>query len=490
MPNNFSAQGEPSLIATAPGKIADPSIYQLELLPRPVAVRPVAPYSARLAELLAADLDFHGYDTGYASHDFHAFPAKFPPQLPRTFIRTLTTPGDTVLDPMMGSGTTVVEGYLAGCTAIGVDIDPLAALITKVKTTPIDPETLTTVSRQIVKSAAEKFGRAYDALVSRLETRWDAKTTEFIEYWFAKETQAELLALIEEIENIEDERIRDFFLLVLSACIITKSGGVSLAFDLAHTRPHKAKIAFAPSGALVTGEELLGDASPRVKLLTKNVRSAIVEFRKRGQQNINSLNELPQAIPARIHLADAQRLPVEDGSVDLIVTSPPYAVNAIDYMRANKFALTWLGYSLDQLAETRKNCIGGEGITALPLEALPPYTGRVVDDVTRLDPKRGQSLHRYYSEMTRILREMHRVLKPDRAAVVVVASSVIRDRDTETDKCLAEIGEAIGFDAPHIGIRRLDRNRRMMPAGQKIDGNSQIQKRMHEEFVIGFYKPQ
>ena len=69
------------------------------------------------------------------------------------------------------------------------------------------------------------------------------------------------------------------------------------------------------------------------------------------------------------------------------------------------------------------------------------------------------------------------------------ASSIMRGRDTETDRSLAEIGEAIGFEIPAIGVRHIDRNKRMMPAGKKIDLDSQIQQRMHEEYVIGFYKP-
>lgn len=59
----------------------------------------------RLAALLEGELNFHGENSGYASHDLHAFAAKFPPQLPRAFIRGLTLPGEIVLDQMMGSGT-------------------------------------------------------------------------------------------------------------------------------------------------------------------------------------------------------------------------------------------------------------------------------------------------------------------------------------------------------------------------------------------------
>jgi DNA modification methylase len=93
-------------------------------------------YRKRLSDLLSSDLDFHDKSSAYASHNFHAFPAKFPPQLPKKFIEGLTEPGDVVLDPMMGSGTTILEAFLAGRRGIGFDIDPMALRLCKVKVTP------------------------------------------------------------------------------------------------------------------------------------------------------------------------------------------------------------------------------------------------------------------------------------------------------------------------------------------------------------------
>jgi DNA modification methylase len=96
--------------------------------------------STQLSDLLAQELDFHNQNVTYASHNFHSFPAKFPPQLPRHFIDGLTNAGDVVLDPMQGSGTTTLEALLTGRQAIGTDIDPLALLIASVKTTQHDPQ--------------------------------------------------------------------------------------------------------------------------------------------------------------------------------------------------------------------------------------------------------------------------------------------------------------------------------------------------------------
>jgi hypothetical protein len=93
--------------------------------------------------------------------------------------------------------------------------------------------------------------------------------------------------------------------------------------------------------------------------------------------------------------------------------------------------------------------------------------------------------------MTRCLAEMGRVLKPGKAAIVVVGSSTMRGMNTRTDVCLGEIGKQIGFELVSIAVRELDRDKRMMPTRRTHPSNhSQIEKRMHEEYVIGFLKPE
>jgi DNA modification methylase len=419
-------------------------------------------YRAQLIAALSDNLDFHNHSSREFTHSLHAFPAKFPPQLPRKFIEALTQPDDVVFDPMSGSGTTVLEALLAGRKSIACDIDPLALQFCRVKTTPLPTGVVAQVGRDMIRQA-RRLAAAIDRQ-AELAARYDPKTQEFIDYWFAEHAQIELLALLTSIEAIPDKPIRDFMELVFSAIIITKSGGVSLAYDLAHTRPHKVK--------------------------NKPYRSPLVEFEKRLQRNLQHMAQLPKdnQKPA-ITFGNAQALPLLSNTVDLIVTSPPYPANAIDYMRAHKFSLVWFGRSIDTLSALRREYIGGENTQGLAFENLPPDTEKLVAEVTALDQKKGLSLWRYYSEMTRALSEMRRVLKPGKAAVVVVGSSTMRGIDTKVQICLEEIGLQIGFEIAHIGIRYLDRDKRMMPVHRNQQRQSQIEDRMHEEHVIGFYKP-
>lgn len=448
-------------------------------------------YLQKMISVLSQDFSFYNKASGYASHSFHPFPAKFPPQLPRTFIAELTSANEIVLDPMVGSGTTILEASLLGRHGIGFDIDPLALLISQVKVRRFNKYQLDQIGNEIIKGAFTSVEEDAKNLATELENRWDLKTRAFIDYWFAPGIQLELLALINEIEKINDDSIKAFFRLTFSSVIITKSGGVSYAFDLAHTRPHRAKVVISQQGEILLGQDLEKNSSDRIKLLTKKLRSPIAEFQNRLEKNLNGLLEpaIFDEAASCIKYGDVQELPLDDESADLIVTSPPYASNAIDYMRAHKFSLVWLGYTIDELGQTRKSYIGGESLAGINLEGLPQKTEEVVMLVSQKDNRKSRILHRYYSEMTCVLQEMFRVLKSGKAAIVVVGNSVWRGQSTKTHTCIANIGESIGFHVAKIGVRNLDRNRRMLPMGVGSSQNSQIQQRMHKDYIIGFYKP-
>jgi len=90
-------------------------------------------------------------DKSYLTHNFHSYPAKFVPQIPRIVIEKLSKPGDIVLDPFCGSGTTLVEAKLTGRHSIGLDINPISILSSKCKTTPLIESQFSLVNQTIEK---------------------------------------------------------------------------------------------------------------------------------------------------------------------------------------------------------------------------------------------------------------------------------------------------------------------------------------------------
>ncbi len=459
--------------------------------PPSTAVDKAAGSGRTLQEALRSDLGFHGSSGKYATHGWHPFPAKFPPQLPHLFIETLSVPGETVLDPMVGSGTTLVEAQRLGRRAIGCDIDPLARMISAAKLTPTNPVDALIAGREILEEARRIYRLRREELEADRLCRFDAKTLSFVDYWFPMQQQLELLSLLKCIEALTAHSMRQFFQVVFSSTIIAKSGGVSLARDLAHTRPHR--------------------------VLDKNPVSAFVEFEKRLKNNLrsrtngeNGRNPYPNATEAlgdltgngdapdrriacfgesEIFEAPADNTGLPEESVDLIVTSPPYANNAIDYMRAHKFSLVWLGWQIDDLTNIRKQYLGHDALGNKSYTSFPEQCESTLAALEQVDRKKSAVLRRYFGEMRAVIREMYRVLKQGKAAVIVVGTSTLRGIDVETHKGLAAIGENMGFDLAGMGIRHLDRDKRMMPARWGKTRQSKIEERMHEEYVIGLLKP-
>jgi hypothetical protein len=158
------------------------------------------------------ELDFDGQNTLYATHGLHAFAAKCPPQLARYAIRYYSRPGDTVLDPMAGSGTTLVEARLLGRTAVGVEIDPVARLIAKVKSTPVADSSITEAQQAIEEWIEQAIsGR-------RSAARLAMPVFHNRDYWFRTDVSQALALLTQAIAATPmPADIRDFFWVALSS---------------------------------------------------------------------------------------------------------------------------------------------------------------------------------------------------------------------------------------------------------------------------------
>ena len=171
--------------------------------------------------------------------------------------------------------------------------------------------------------------------------------------------------------------------MVFSSTIIAKSGGVSLARDLAHTRPHRD--------------------------IQKTPRSAFIEFRKRLERNVAALTRheptsilLPSCLngadgdesratvrSTSIHAASAANTGLPTASVDLIVTSPPYANNAIDYMRAHKFSLVWFGWKIADLTRIRAQYVGHDATAGLRCAGLPNQCEETLAKLAERDDRKA-----------------------------------------------------------------------------------------------------
>ena len=156
-------------------------------------------------------------DTGKWTHNYHRYPAKFIPQLVEKLIDDYISQEEAhINDPFMGCGTTIVTAISRGFKVSGTDINKIAYLITKVKSTPIDPKYLNKKIEQLLnrlKFLKESQATLFD---DKIEPLIPQKHIDRINYWFTEENKNELGIILRVIYNEEDETIRNFFLVAFS----------------------------------------------------------------------------------------------------------------------------------------------------------------------------------------------------------------------------------------------------------------------------------
>ncbi|BDC36406.1 DNA methyltransferase [Candidatus Methanoliparum sp. LAM-1] len=170
------------------------------------------------------DWSFVGYkpsDTGKWTHDYHRYPAKFIPQLVEKLIdEYVLCDSAHINDPFYGCGTTIVTAIARGYKASGTDINKIAYLITKVKSTPIEPDYLDGKVKQFL-STIRGLKSAQTTLFHRnIEPIIPERHVERINYWFTEENKAELGKILRVIYEEDDKTIRDFLLVAFSHLFI------------------------------------------------------------------------------------------------------------------------------------------------------------------------------------------------------------------------------------------------------------------------------
>jgi len=387
-----------------------------------------------------------------ASQPIHPFPARMAPEIALKASASLA-PGSVVLDPMAGSGTVLRAAMAQGHQAYGFDMDPLAVLMARVWTTPINPEALRQAGIVLVRQA-----QALTA--SDLDLPWmDAETTKFVNYWFGARQQADLRRLSAVLHHSSGV-IGDALRVALSGIIITKDSGASLARDVSHSRPH------------------------RVRLLSDfDVRR---EFERSVYRLARRLEEHPPNGNAEVRVGDARRLPeVATASVDAVITSPPY-LNAIDYMRGHRLTLVWLGCRLADLRMIRGEAIGAErGSSPEANHALARTLRAGMGSLDALPKVRQRMVDRYVLDLHAMLAELWRMLKPGGRAVLVVGNSCLQGVFVHNACAATMAAEIVGFRLVDSAERELPPARRYLPPPASSMA-AKLEKRMRTETVLAF----
>jgi site-specific DNA-methyltransferase (cytosine-N4-specific) len=337
------------------------------------------------AKLATVEWDFADARTGEGAHAIHPYPAKFIPQIPRTLLR-LFHPSDesAVLDPFCGSGTTLVEAQASGLESIGIDLHPLATLISKVKTTPVRSP-LRRAARRLVDAARKHLQRG----------PLSVPPIPRVDHWFQPQVQQALAALVYEVNRLDDPDVADALKVALSSIIVRVSNQDSDTRYAAVPKEVSQDDVWQSfeRAAVVVGnavEQWGADlyARPGVRILTKDILA--VEPRDIGN------------------------------AIGLVVTSPPYP-NAYEYWLYHKYRMYWLG--MDPVA-----------VRQCEIGARPHYF-----------KARHQTEHDFERQMGRCFWLLARVLRQGCHACFVVGRSVIHGREIDNEALLERAAAQHGF---------------------------------------------
>jgi len=328
------------------------------------------------------------------THGYHRYPAKFLPNVVKKIIEDYAPDCNVIADLFAGCGTTLVEAKAHGKSSIGTDINPVAQLITKVKTTPIEPTELQ---------------QSYDAIIASFDYYDEAdyiniKKHERIDYWFFPSEKAKIAFLFSLVNKAKiDEETKDFFYVCISHILKNCS------------------------------KWLQSSTKPQIDP-DKTIPSPFDEFKRHCQKMIKNNRAYYDELAARgflgvqcdIRLEDARHTSIADGSVDVIITSPPY-VTSYEYADIHQLTGYWMDY-IPNMQEFRKRFIGTSYSGNISLEVHGSELGqKIVNELAEKSKHIARDVAQYFNDMQEVSLEMVRILAQSGQVCIVIGNTKIKD---------------------------------------------------------------
>ncbi|MFA5877544.1 MAG: DNA methyltransferase [Candidatus Paceibacterota bacterium] len=265
-------------------------------------INPLGERQALIARVARRDWNFPKETGSNALFGLHPYPAKFIPQIPRALIQDLgVSAGGVVFDPFCGSGTTLIEAQSMGFRTLGIDVNPIACLISRVATSPQPPELETAIDRCIT------FARTIrNPQIANIPN---------VDHWFKKPIQKAISAIRAAIEKETCDKTRDILLLALSSTIVKVSNQDS------DTR-------YAAVEKRVSAKDVFSNFQKASNRSLASLPTASIEYPSCAVQCTDILDITAADIPS---------------PVGLVICSPPYP-NAYEYWLYHKYRMWWLGY--------------------------------------------------------------------------------------------------------------------------------------------------
>lgn len=365
-------------------------------------------------------LDFHNVNMDYSTHRYHDYPATMIPKLPELFLDVFTkyTKINSLYDPFMGSGTTLVEGLRHNIDSTGVDLNPLAVLMSRVKTRKLDPRILDKLRLELYSSIEDDF-----LALSTNSLRIETPSFKNIDYWYKPYVINDLQIIKQHIMAIKEEDYREFFLIAFSGTVRYVSNTRNGEFKMYRMAP---------------------------KTLEKWHPDVLKKFQEIADKNIKANSKLKtptsKATPV---LGTSMQAPFSDNSFDMLITSPPYgdSKTTVAYGQFSRTSLQWLDLKempADQVPKIDRKLLGGTLKDKNLRKTASPTLNKYIQSISEQDEKRALEVIQFYDDLYVVLRECYRVMKPKSYQIWVTANRTVKGIQLPTNTIITELYESLG----------------------------------------------
>jgi len=409
------------------------------------------------------DWDYAQADTKITTHCFHNYPAMMIPQVARRLIDMYSiNESDVLLDPFCGSGTVLVEAKIAGLNAYGIDLNPLACLLSRVKTNLLDISILQEKAIALLNESLRDQ--------KKVESNPDfAPIPDFfnIDYWFKPSISRHLSALRTKIFAIEDHNVREFFLVAFSETVR----------EVSYTRNSEFKLYRIP-------KDQLQEHNPNVTKI----------FFDKVYRNISGMKELLQSVDMDTWIKVLQedtrdKTSISSNSVDLVVTSPPYGDSrtTVAYGQFSRLSLQWIGLPYKEVKNIDKNLLGGRPNDVVDYALGSDSLKEILIKIDEKDSKRALDVSSFYRDLVLCLKELNRLCVLGAKLCFVVGNRTVKKIRIPTDSILFEISENHGFTHLETFHRNIP-NKRMPSKNSPSNVQGEFGETMMKEHILVFEK--
>jgi len=446
---------------------ANPSlfpIYTKELEIRGVVVKIIRNFESLIEKEKVSDRnlqrridyswDFNGAKTKPHTHGLHSYPAMFIPQVARRLLLTYSKKGDTVCDIFCGSGTALIESRLLGRNSCGIDLNPFAIFLAKVKTTPIKTELLL---REYVKLLI-RIDKIKDKEVERPQFK-------NLEFWFKEKVIIELAKIKKAIKEIKNKKNRDFFLVAFSETVRKSSNTKNGEFKLVRIKKEK---------------------------LDKYSPNTLEIFKQKVESNIKGMEEFYRDVDkdtrTKIIFGDSSKdNGIKESSIDCIITSPPYGDSrtTVAYGQFSRLSAQWIDIfdNPNNASGVDNELLGGRAVKELTHSLSSGYLSQSLKKIAKKDEKRAKDVLSFYIGLNDCLLRAHKILKPKKYFCLVVGNRLVKQVRIPTDFIIAELSQKIGFTCEDIFVRNIP-GKRMPSKTSPTNIVGEIEETMNRESVV------